>query len=90
MKQDLDQLVQKKDLMTRQPGWRTNVSLKIKISKMSQKCKRMKNEIHKRYCLQSTQKMDGTKIVAVVIAVLTLIFGCLLIPSACPWSLSCS
>jgi len=66
LKQDLDQLVQLKDLMTRQPGWRTNVGLKIKIKKLSQKCKRMKNEIHKRYCLQPTQKMDGTQRVAVV------------------------
>ena len=68
LKQDLDQLVQLKDLMTRQPGWRTNVGLKIKIKKLSQKCKRMKNEIHKRYCLQSTQKMDGTQRVAVVMS----------------------
>ena len=62
MKQDYNHMVQQKDAMTRQPGWRKNMPLKLKILKLANEIKTIKEEIktRKNVLNQQEEHMLGT------------------------------
>jgi hypothetical protein len=62
LKDDYALLLQKKDQLTQQPGWRANVQLKQRIKDITLKCSEMKSEIKRRKLElnNAEEKMLGT------------------------------